>query len=76
MTKDLIHMQNYHDGRVLQQTYSLFKILRSHCTAHTKFMSCKLKHQFYHDPKVNVSLRVMYMELENVYETKHSRFAN
>lgn len=33
-------------------------------------MSCKLKHQFDHDPKVNVSPRVMYMELENVYETK------
>lgn len=42
----------------------------------SSYMSCKLKHQFDHDPKVNVSPRVMYMELENVYETKHSRFAN
>lgn len=42
----------------------------------SSYMRCKLKHQFDHDPKVNVSPRVMYMELENVYETKHSRFAN
>lgn len=42
----------------------------------SSYMSCKLRHQFDHDPKVNFSQRVMYMELENVYETKHSRFAN
>lgn len=67
-------MQNCHNGRLCSKHTAYLKFLEVQLIS--SYMSCKLKHQFDHDPKVNFSQRVMYMELENVYETKHSRFAN